>query len=117
MSDFETFWRAYPRKVGKAMARAKWNAITTKGLTAKCKDRDGNVMDVELVATPEEIIEGALAYRWDSIDTEDRFVAHPTTWLNQGRWEDVEEDERAEKAGKMRQILEKVKKPSLRVVG
>ncbi len=59
MSDFETFWSVYPRKVSKAMARAKWRQITGNGLQAKCRDRDGNTMDVDLFATPAELIEGA----------------------------------------------------------
>lgn len=117
MSDFETFWRIYPRKVGKAMARAKWNQITGNGMQAKCRDRDGNTMDVDLFARPEDLIEGAKAYRYDSIDTESRFIAHPCTWLNQGRWEDLDEEERALKARKMDDIFERTKKPELRVVG
>ena len=116
-ADFETFWSVYPRKVGKAMARAKWKAITGNGLEARCKDRDGNVMDVELFATPDDLIEGAKAYRYDCMDTEERYVAHPTTWLNQGRWEDQDEQERAEKARKMDRILERLNTPKLRMVG
>lgn len=119
MSDFETFWRIYPRKVGKAMARSKWNAITGNGLQARCKDRDGNVMDMDLFARPEALIEAAKAYRYMTIDKEtpEQFIAHATTWLNQGRWEDYEDDERRELASKMDQLTEYMNRPNLRVVG
>ncbi len=119
MSDFELFWSLYPRRVGKALAKAKWQQITGNGMLAKCRDRDGNTLEVELQATPEEIIEGAKAYRFDCVDTETppRFIAHPSTWLNQGRWDDMDEDERADKARKMDDILQRMNRPALRVVG
>lgn len=117
MNDFEIFWRIYPRKCGKAMARAKWKQITGNGMQAKCRDRDGNTMEVDLFARSDELIEGAKAYRYDCIDTEARFIAHPSTWLNQGRWEDMDEEERATKARKMDDIIERMQKPKLRVVG
>lgn len=118
MSDpFEIFWNIYPRKCGKAMARAKWKQITGNGMQAKCRDRDGNTMDVDLHATPEDIIEGVKAYRYDCIDTESRYIAHPSTWLNQGRWEDQDAEDRADKARKMDAIRERMNKPKLRVVG
>lgn len=117
MSDFESFWNAYPRKVGKAMARSKWNAITGNGLQARCKDRDGNVMDMDLYSDPVVLVEAAKAYRYASIDTEARFIAHPTTWLNQGRWEDYDDDERRQMARNMDKILERAERPKLRVVG
>lgn len=109
----------YPRKCGKAMARAKWNQITGNGMQAKCRDRDGNVMDVDLYARPEDLIEGAKAYRYECVDAEtpQHFIAHPSTWLNQGRWDDLSADERADKARKMDAILERTGgKPSLRMV-
>lgn len=117
MSDFESFWRAYPRKVGKAMARNKWGAITGDGLSAKCRDRDGNTMDMDLIANPADLIEAAKAYRLDCIDTEKRYILYPETWLNRGRWEDYDDDERREKAAKMDKILERTERPKLRVVG
>lgn len=110
MSDpFEIFWNTYPRKCGKAMALAKWKQITGNGMQAKCRDRDGNTMDVDLFATPDDLIEGAKAYRYECVDAEtpQHFIAHPSTWLNQGRWDDLSADERAEKARKMDAITER----------
>ena len=119
MNDFETFWALYPRKCGKAMARAKWQQITGNGMQAKCRDRDGNTMEVDLFARPDELIEGAKAYRYECVDAETppQFIAHPSTWLNQGRWDDLSADERADKARKMDAITERRGgKPGLRVV-
>lgn len=120
MNDpFEIFWNTYPRKCGKAMARAKWKQITGNGMQAKCRDRDGNTMDVDLYATPDDLIEGAKAYRFECVDAETapQFIAHPSTWLNQGRWDDLSADERADKARKMDAITERTGgKPSLRMV-
>lgn len=116
-SDFETFWSVYPRRAGKAMALSKWKSITGNGLLAKCRDRDGNTMEVDLYATADEIIEGVKAYRYINIDTEERYILHPTTWLNRGMWEDMEEDERSKYARKMDAILERMNKQKLRVVG
>lgn len=67
--DFDTFWRVYPRREGKKAARKAWDRALKDG------------------AEPQAIIIGAFRYR-DLPGREDRFTAHPTTWLNQGRWED-----------------------------
>lgn len=96
---FNEFWQWYPRKVGKAYARAVFHRITTVGKKAQIKD------EVALIeATPEEIIEGAKRYRraivdgskccWDDPKAvwkiDEQFIPHPGTWLNQGRFEDYE---------------------------
>lgn len=65
---FEDFWAAYPRKVEKKGARAKWDTAVKK-------------------ADPAEIIAGAERYRDDPNRTA-KYTKHPTTWLNQGCWED-----------------------------
>lgn len=66
---FEDFWSAYPRKVGKAAAKTAF--------VKACIAQGG----------PKEILEGAKRYRNDP-NRVDAFTAHPTTWLNAGRWED-----------------------------
>lgn len=73
--SFERFWAAYPqdRLVGAdAAARAFRKAV------------DGGV-------GPEEIIAGARRYaaHCQAKQTATEYIAHPTTWLNQGRWKDV----------------------------
>ena len=93
---FEDFWKHYPRRVGKPLARAKWDAITGPGLKTRTLDKDSNsYVDIELQATPAELVEGAKRYRDSQIDRttyklrdNGRYVAHPATWLNQGRWMD-----------------------------
>lgn len=95
---FEEFWRVYPKRVGKPMARAKFKAITGEGLKTRTLDKDSNTyVEIELQATPEEIIEGAKRYyernRLEGTGNfgfkdNGKYLCHPATWLNQGRWED-----------------------------
>ena len=40
---------------------------------------------------PNTIIAGAKTYAASVVGKEQKYVAHPTTWLNQGRWEDETE--------------------------
>jgi len=63
---FEVFWKAYPRKVGKAGARRAWEKAMR-------------------VTTPEVIGAALGAAKWSE---DPKFIPHPETWLNQGRWDD-----------------------------
>lgn len=65
---FDAFWKIYPRKVGKIVAKAAFE----KALG---------------VTTPQEIIQGAERFASDP-NRVDEFTPHPSTWLNQGRWAD-----------------------------
>ena len=72
MSTFDIFWTQYPRRAGKAAAQKAWDKAIKAG------------------AAPEDIIEGARKY---SLDRDRRakdigYTAHPSTWLNAGRWQD-----------------------------
>lgn len=95
-ATFDDFWLAYPRRVGKPLAKAKWDAITGNGLETRTLDRDSNTyVCITLQATPEEIIEGARRYAKSQRDPDTyklkdngRYTCHPATWLNQGRWMD-----------------------------
>ena len=70
-SDFERFWECYPRKEGRKAARVAWNKAT---------DKPG----IEVI---EHAIERARATeQWQG--NNGKFIPHPTTWLNQGRWAD-----------------------------
>lgn len=70
-SGFLTFWTVYPKKVGKdAAARAFSKAMA-------------RIDDAEPLAVILAGVERALP-GWD----EPRFIPHPSTWLNEGRWED-----------------------------
>ena len=67
---FIEFWKCYPRKVKKSSAIAAWKA-------GKCeKIADTIIADVKLRCDTE----------WKGQETQ--FIPHPTTYLNQRRWED-----------------------------
>lgn len=66
LSQFETFWKAYPRKIGKGAAQKAWAAAIRK-------------------ADPEKIIEGVERYPWPD---DPSFIPHASTWLNGQRWDD-----------------------------
>jgi len=71
-ADFVSFWKAYPRKVGKGAAMKAWEKARPP--LDKC------------LAT----------LRWQSQSEAWRkdngqFIPHPATWLNQARWEDEPE--------------------------
>jgi len=66
-NEFERFWKAYPRRIGKKVAE--------KALAKALRE------------TSIETITGALA-RQIPLWTEPKFIPHPATWLNAGRWAD-----------------------------
>ena len=74
---FETFWSAYPRKVGKAVARQVWERL------AKGPEFVGRVLDA--------IARQRQSDQWTREGS--RFIPHPATWLRQCRWEDEIEPE------------------------
>lgn len=75
-SDFLDFYAAYPRHVGKEAARRAFVKAVKGGTPAA------------------DIVEGARRYAaaTAAAGTETRYVAHPATWLNAGRWSDDMED-------------------------
>lgn len=68
---FDSWWEGYPRKTGKAAAQRAY---------AKARKS----------ATADELMAGLVnaCAVWTADRTEARFIPHPATWLNQGRWED-----------------------------
>lgn len=68
-SRFDEFWANYPRKTDKAKAKTAWAKAT--------KTHD-----------PARLIAAAATFAIAKRDTEQRFIPHPTTWLNGERWED-----------------------------
>lgn len=69
---FAEFWSAYPRREGKGKAREAFSKAVANG------------------ATPEVLVgaAGRFARHHARIQTEAKYIAMPTTWLNQERWED-----------------------------
>lgn len=76
--EFEVFWKSYPRRNGpKSKHRARLSFVSAI-------KRGGKAI---------EIISGARRYcEWcdQNQKTGTEFVAMPSTWLNQRRWEDYE---------------------------
>lgn len=68
-TNFDLFWSAYPRKVGKQKARAKFTAALKR-------------------ASAETIIAGVQRLALDLNLPEKQFIPHPTTWLERDGWED-----------------------------
>lgn len=70
--QFDAFWKAYPRKVGKFLSNKIWK--TLKG--------------DELLFN--RIMESLERHRrsTDWIKDNGVYIPHPSTWLNQKRWED-----------------------------
>ena len=68
-ADFERFWQAYPRKVGKQAARRAFARA-----------------DVSLQRLLEALEQQKADPQWQRENG--RYIPHPVTWLNQGRWED-----------------------------
>lgn len=75
-SDFLDFYAVYPRHVGKEAARRAFVKAVKAGTPAA------------------DIIEGACRYAaaTAAAGTETRYIAHPATWLNAGRWSDDMQD-------------------------
>jgi hypothetical protein len=70
---FEDFWKLYPRKVEKIGAKKAWpRAVKAAG--------GGQV-----------ILDGLRRQLPTLTASDPQFVPHPTTWLNNGRWEDAVE--------------------------
>lgn len=72
LDQFDRFWKAYPRKVGKGAALRAWRKILPdENLTVRM------IAAVEAQKTCDQ---------WQKDGGQ--FIPHPSTWLNQQRWED-----------------------------
>jgi hypothetical protein len=70
-SAFDEWWKAYPRKVDKGGAKKKYASIVKRG-----------------EATIAKLLAAAKAYHEAKTGTEAKYIKHPTTWLNNGCWDD-----------------------------
>lgn len=72
VTDFESFWKFYPRKVSKSEALKAWNKINP---------------DQQLITS---ICAGLAKYLGSADWAKDdgQFIPHASTWLNQARWND-----------------------------
>ena len=95
-TPWQHFWNACPKKVGKAMARVKFDAVINGGLCTRTLDRDsGQFIELTLEATADELIEGMRRYAETQYQTDGyglkddgRYTLHPSTWINRGGWMD-----------------------------
>jgi hypothetical protein len=71
-SQFETFWAAYPKKVGKQDARQVWERL-----------KPDNEFFAKIIAAVEAATQSR---QWQQEGG--RFIPNPATWLRQGRWDD-----------------------------
>ena len=74
---FARFWEVYPRKVGKVVAEKAF---------LKCVDGLPEEDAAELVDRMIDAVRSqSRSAQWQD---DERFIPHPSTWLNQHRWED-----------------------------
>ncbi len=74
--SFERFWSAYPKKVGKQAAKKVFSRVKEP---------------VETLLTAIERQKCSIQWSRDN----GQYIPNPATWLNQGRWEDELEPEKA----------------------
>lgn len=72
ISPFAGFWSAYPKKVGRQAALKAWERIAPDEQLGR-----------EIIAAVDA---QKTSRQW--LKDEGQFIPHPTTWLNQRRWED-----------------------------
>lgn len=70
---FEEFWKLYPRKEGKGAARKKWDQISPNAELFN-----------KIITAVQDNIDNNAQWKKDN----GQYIPHPTTWLNQGRWDD-----------------------------
>jgi hypothetical protein len=70
--QFESFWRLYPRKAGRKTAKKAWNKLKP---------------DEVLFSTIISALNNAVQY-WNFQGVSLKHIPHPSTWLNEERWED-----------------------------
>jgi hypothetical protein len=69
---FDQFWAAYPKKVKKILAKKKWMQIKP----------NKELFDCIMAAVQKQ--KTSIEWAKDG----GQYIPHPTTWLNQGRWDD-----------------------------
>jgi uncharacterized protein YdaU (DUF1376 family) len=69
--EFDFFWAAYPKKVGKGQAEVAW--------------ANADLPDLDIIL--KAVHKAKQSHDW--IKDRGAYIPHPTTWLNQRRWEDA----------------------------
>jgi hypothetical protein len=71
-AEFEAFWQACPRRIGKLAAQREY----------------GRARRALGAGAPLVLLRAMKAYAASVSGKDERYVAHPRTWLSQGRWDD-----------------------------
>ena len=89
---FDKFYKLYPRKIGRVVAQRSFKKLNKR---EKQLAYDGLVNYIKF---------------WESSKTEKQFIPHPSTWLNQKRWEDeLEDSKEVVEQGYKNETLQKVR--------
>ncbi|MBS4051105.1 MAG: hypothetical protein KGZ69_07870 [Methylomonas sp.] len=72
-ASFDAFWNFVIRKIAKPECEKIYRRIVDRG-----------------EATEAQLLDGIRAYAEASANSDPKFICHPKTWLNQGRWTDVQ---------------------------
>ncbi len=81
LSKFDEFWKRYPKKVDKGKALSAWEKLCNKSTKEK--------------PTMREILKAIILQKKSERWQDNKFIPHPTTWLNQSRWLDDAEQMKA----------------------
>lgn len=71
-NDFQKFWEAYPKKIGKIKAEEAW------------RKRNGQRPPLEAVLSKIAELKNSDQWKKDN----GQYIPHPATWLNRGGWSD-----------------------------
>lgn len=80
---FLEFWSAYPRKVAKIAAKSAWTKAVKR------------IEDEQEITTEEarrNLLEITKVFAKSKVGKAGKYCPHPTTWLNQGRYDDDPEE-------------------------
>lgn len=72
-AQFDEWWQAYPRKIGKGQARKAYKTAAKKTDHAS-------------------LLAAAVSFAQKTKGADPKFIAHPTTWLNGERWDDQDDN-------------------------
>lgn len=81
-AEFLEFWKIYPKKTGKDAAWRAWRA------------RNGSRPKIEIILETIKIQSKSPQWNKDG----GQFIPNPSTWINQGRWEDEVNEQQKEKS-------------------
>ena len=91
---FDSFWSDYKRKVGKHQA----NKSFYKAIKENTKSSDQQEVLHKMVVNGNRILDGLEKFNKENAMTEVKFIPHASTWLNQKRWLDFENQSKDNKS-------------------